>query len=182
MNPPGQLIDDLRLLQAPGPWWTQWWAITLAAAVVCSVAFYFLLRWRRHAAHRALRGGAPAAAAAFEDALAELERLFALVEEERSRPYAIESSAIIRRYLERRFEIRAPRRSTEEFLLEARHSPKLGESQQSLLGEFLGCCDFLKFARGLATREELEKLHRSAIDFVSATRAVPVPPGELAAR
>ena len=181
MNPPpGELIDDLRLLGAPGPWWTQWWAIAIVAVLLGFATFRFL-RWRRRrlAAVSGVEVAAPDTA--HEDALAELERLFALVEAERSRPYAIESSAIVRRYIERRFQIRAPLRSTEEFLHEAQHSPRLTAEHQSLLGEFLGCCDFLKFARGLADRVELEKLHRSAVDFVKATRPQAVVQPEAAA-
>ena len=102
-------------------------------------------------------------------ALMELERLFALIDTEQSRPYAIESSAIIRRYIEVRFDLAAPKRSTEEFLAEAQHSPKLAPEYQTLLADFLQCCDLLKFARTLANRNELVQLHDSAIRFVKET-------------
>jgi hypothetical protein len=169
MNSPSDIVDDLRLLQEPIPLWQQPWFVATALTLVIFAVFFY---WVRHRRLRAFDGAqARVAETAHEDALAELQRLFALVEAEQSRPYAIESSGIVRRYIERRFGIRAPLRSTEEFLREAQHSPKLAAEHQSLLGEFLGCCDFLKFVRGgAASREELEKLHRTAVDFVTATR------------
>ncbi len=106
---------------------------------------------------------------AHANALADLERLFALIDSEQSRPYAIESSAIIRRYIEVRFDLAAPQRSTEEFLAEAQHSPKLAPEYQTLLADFLQCCDLLKFARTLANRNELVQLHDAAIHFVKET-------------
>jgi len=163
------LIDDLRLLEAPGPWWTQWWAIALGALLFGAVLFLVWRRVRHLARKQEDLASVGAVEAAGEDALAELTHLFSLVEQEQSRPYAIDSSGIIRRYIERRFEIRAPLRSTEEFLVEALVSPKLADQHQSLLGEFLGACDFLKFARGRANRTELEGLHQSAVAFVKAT-------------
>ena len=91
------------------------------------------------------------------------------VDTEQARPYAIESSAIIRRYIEVRFDLAAPKRSTEEFLAEAQQSPNLAPEYQTLLADFLQCCDLLKFARTLADRNELVQLHDAAIRFVKET-------------
>ena len=104
--------------------------------------------------------------------------LFALIEREESRPYATESSAIIRRYIETRFALSAPRRSTEEFLAEAQQSPKLDPQHRALLGDFLRICDLLKFARTFANRAELKELHEAAVRFVKETRqdAAPTTP------
>ena len=68
-----------------------------------------------------------------------------------------------------RFAFAAPLRSTEEFLAEARHSPKIPREFQTLLGEFLENCDLLKFARTFADRRELENLHAAAVRFVEET-------------
>lgn len=161
MTPP-DIIDDLRLLEPPGPWWVPY-AVVLAVIAVCALAWWLVRKLRARHPH-----GADAAAMrrAQRDAFAELERLFALIDSEQSRPYAIESSAIIRRYIETRFDLAAPLRSTEEFLAEARHSPKLAPEYQEALGDFLGCCDLLKFARTFANRSELVKLHEAALRFV----------------
>ena len=174
MNPPDQLIDDLRLLEPPEPFRLNPWIVAAVLAVL--VFLWWFRRWRK-TTHGA-RSQAQAIRQAHDDALAELERLFALIEREESRPYATESSAIIRRYIETRFALSAPRRSTEEFLAEAQQSPKLDPQHRALLGDFLRICDLLKFARTFANRAELKELHEAAVRFVKETRqdAAPTTP------
>ena len=169
MNNATNIIDDLRFLEpwtTPPPWV---WAL-LALAVVGLMAF--VIR-RRNAARRAAQG-AQTPAHAHEDALAELEKARALMSPENSRPYGIAVSGIVRHYIERRFSIVAPRRSTEEFLIEAAASAKLEQAHRQLLAEFLGTCDFLKFARARAELAELEAQHQAAVRFVTETRVVSV--------
>jgi len=113
---------------------------------------------------------------AHADALAELEKARALMLPETSRPYGIEVSGVIRRYVERRFGLVAPRRSTEEFLVEASASAKLEPAHRQLLADFLGTCDFLKFARARAELTELEAQHKAAVRFVTETPLVAVKP------
>ncbi|MDB6152221.1 MAG: hypothetical protein JWL90_674 [Chthoniobacteraceae bacterium] len=161
-----QLTDDLRLLEAPQPWQLEWW-IAVALIVLLVIALWMI---RRRRAILARFRESKLILHAHEDALAALAKLSALLSEEQARPYSIESSAVIRRYLENRFQIRAPLRSTEEFLHEARHSPKLSPEFQALLGEFLKFCDLIKFARVRAYRTELENFHASAVRFVTETR------------
>jgi hypothetical protein len=159
------LIDDVRLLEPPEPFRLNPWMLG-GAALALLVLWWFVRFCRQRSAARAQ---VRAIEQAHADALAELERLFALVDQEQSRPYAIESSAIIRRYIETRFDLSAPRRSTEEFLAEAERSPKLAPGHQSLLGDFLRVCDLLKFARTFANRSELRQLHDAAVRFVKET-------------
>ena len=166
-----ELIDDLRLLEPPVPFRIDPWL--LAAVAGALLLLWLIIRYLR--ATRGARAQARAAQQAYTDALADLERLFALVDREESRPYAIESSAIIRRYIETRFELRAPRSSTEEFLVEAQQSPRLSPQHQASLGEYLRVCDLLKFARTLANRTELTQLHEMAVSFVKETRRAPAP-------
>ena len=164
MNTATNIIDDLRLLE---PWQgPPLWAWIVIALVV--VGGILLLIRRRNAARSSVHG-AQDAARAHEDALAELEKARALMSSEKSRPYGIEVSGIIRRYVERRFGLVAPRRSTEEFLVEASASAKLEPAHRQLLAEFLGTCDFLKFARARAELAELEAQHKAAVRFVTET-------------
>ena len=165
MNPPTELIDDLRLLAPPEPFHLPYWPVFVSLVAVTLIGW--IIRARR--ARNAAQAGEDALRQAHAKALAELERLFALIDSEQSRPYAIESSAIIRRYIEVRFDLAAPTRSTEEFLAEAQQSPKLAPDYQAMLADFLQCCDLLKFARTLASRNELGQLHDSAIRFVKET-------------
>ena len=165
MNAPPELIDDLRLLEAPVPWRINYPLIAVAL-VLFALTWWLLRTWH---ARRIANAHVDSMQQAHANALAELERLFALIDSEQSRPYAIESSAIIRRYIEVRFQLDAPKRSTEEFLAEAQYSPKLTPEFQALLADFLQCCDLLKFARTFADRNELVQLHDAAVCFVKET-------------
>jgi hypothetical protein len=154
------------LLEPPVPWRIEWW--WFAAALLLLLSGWVAVR--RYRAKRKLLAAETSVEQAEADALAELERLFALVDREESRPYAIESSAIIRRYIEARFALSAPTQSTEEFLEVARRSPRLDPMHKTLLGEFLRVCDLLKFAKTLANRTELAQLHEAAVSFVKETQ------------
>ena len=170
MNPsPTNLIDDLRLLQAPRPLGWLWW-VAAGLVVVGLVAFVI---WRRAKARKGVVVTPEMIAEAQEDALAELEKLRGMISVKNSRPYAIAVSGVVRRYIERRFGIRAPKRSTEEFLIEAKGSALLDERHQRNLGHFLGCCDFLKFAKATAEVPELNELHEAAVRFVKDTQPEP---------
>ncbi len=175
MSEPGEFIDDLRLLEAPKPWGIPPW---VAVAIVAGAALAFWL-WRRWRWSKRQGVSSAHSERALVDALGELERLFGLVDREESRPYAMESSAIVRRFIEERFGVRAPSRSTEEFLVEAQHSPQLAAAAKTMLGEYLAVCDLLKFARTRANRDELLRLHEAAVKFVRVTDAAAR--GEVAA-
>jgi hypothetical protein len=166
-NTATNLIDDLRLLEAPRPLLLIGW-LGIALAVLALIGFVL---WRRSSARRPAVTAATIEAAT-EDALAELEKLRTLLSVGNSRLYAIQVSGVVRRYIERRFGILAPRRSTEEFLIEAQQSPLLGRCHQQPLREFLAACDFLKFARASAEVPELQQMHSAAECFVKGTKPV----------
>jgi hypothetical protein len=168
------IIDDLQLLEPSGPL-PVWLQVVMGALAAVLLAY---LIWRRRRQLRLEVTPEAAAQQALEDALSELEKAHRQLSRENSRPYAICVSGIVRRYIERRFNIHAPRRSTEEFLAEARHAPELAPAHQEKLGHFLKCCDFLKFARGTAEVDELEMLHQAAVIFVTETQFKPLTPAE----
>ena len=88
-------------------------------------------------------------------------------------------SDTVRYYLEERFEIRAPERTTEEFLRELRSTDRLLKDQKESLGEFLASCDLVKFAKYEPGETELRGLHGSALRLVEETEPTPaetVPP------
>ena len=78
--------------------------------------------------------------------------------------------------------MRAPERTTEEFLGELQSSALLSLTQKRSLADFLVRCDLVKFARDEPTVEQLRELHESALRFVDETsyfqprsEAVPAP-------
>ena len=90
------------------------------------------------------------------------------------KPFCILVSDTIRVYLEERFDFHAPERTTEEFLHELQGTDLLSAEQKEKLGEFLGCCDLVKFAKYEPGEPELRDLHGSALRLVEETEPRPV--------
>jgi hypothetical protein len=109
---------------------------------------------------------------AYDEAVAHLREL-----EHRGAPDAatadswfVELSSIVRTYLEKRYEIRAPELTTEEFLLVATARPELREEHRVLLTQFLERCDRVKFAGYRPDAEESLATLAAARGFVEDTR------------
>ena|SRR5688572_24832754 len=88
-----------------------------------------------------------------------------------SDPYAFCSlvSDVIRAYLEERFNLQAPDRTTEEFLAELREGTQLNEDHKALLENFLTKCDLVKFARVEPSEPELRELLEAALRLIDET-------------
>ena len=85
-------------------------------------------------------------------------------------------SEILRTYLEERFGLRAPERTTEEFLAELQTSGSLDLRHKQVLADFLTRCDLVKFAQANPGRPELEELHGVALRVVTETIPTAAPP------
>ena len=106
--------------------------------------------------------------------LDELQRA-GLVEHGRVHEFYVRLSDIVRQYLERRFDLMAPERTTEEFLREARAGTVLGDEHKDLLTGFLRAADLVKFALHEPSVSESGLALTAARRFVEET--VPAPPG-----
>ena len=106
-----------------------------------------------------------------ETALNDLKRLLAKgwIESENAEPFYVELSSIIRRYLENRFGLRAPERTTEEFIREASTSRILSSDHQMLTCQFLEQCDLVKFARHRPQRADMQNGYNAAERLVRET-------------
>jgi hypothetical protein len=99
------------------------------------------------------------------------------------RAFAIAVSQAIRIYLEERFKLRAPERTTEEFLRDLQETPHLNQEQKQTLAAFLEQCDLVKFARFEPNEAALRELHETALRLVHETQFDPLaatparPPG-----
>ena len=109
---------------------------------------------------------------AYEDAIAALRTL-----EKRGAPAAeeadawfVELSSIVRGYLERRYVIRAPELTTEEFLLEASRANELTAEHRAQLSAFLERCDRVKFAGYRPDSTESLATLEAARTFVEDTK------------
>ncbi|MBP7274911.1 MAG: hypothetical protein KBA51_01765 [Kiritimatiellae bacterium] len=111
-----------------------------------------------------------------EKALAALHALetSGVVDAEDPEPMFVQSSGIVRTYVEERFHVRAPELTTEEFLRAATDSSELTPAARTGVGRFLGDCDLVKFARHQPDLSARHAALNSAIGFVEST--VPAEP------
>ncbi|MHC4756739.1 MAG: hypothetical protein ACYTBP_16550 [Planctomycetota bacterium] len=79
-------------------------------------------------------------------------------------------SNILRHYIEHRFDLRAPERTTEEFLYELQNTNVLGESDKKSIGEFLTHCDLVKFAKHNPTTEQIQRTFDLVKEFIEKTK------------
>ena len=155
---------DAPLREIVGPWqlprsgaW--WWA---ALAMVLAVIAWLLLR------RRARRRPPPLVLLPHERALRELEHLHAenLFLRGESKLYFVRLSQILRGYIEERFGLRAPERTTEEFLQELKSDHRVPEHHKHELSRFLDLCDLVKFAKHPSSEAEATQAFASCKRFV----------------
>ena len=163
--------NDIRDIKAPLPipsGWT-WTAWVLGAAVLAALICWSWKRWRKKKAEPKPEVVIPP----HEKARQKLRQALALIDQPRL--FCIAVSDTIRTYLEERFSLHAPERTTEEFLDELQASPVLMFDQKQTLGEFLARCDLVKFARYEPPRAELEALYNAALRLIEETEPTPQP-------
>lgn len=147
---------------APGPHWP-WIAGLLTLLLAAAGVAGWLLRKRRGERRRS----------AYDKARARLDRLLGgeLPEPGQAEPFFVELSDLVRHYVEDRFGLQAPERTTEEFLDLAAGAPELNADQRAFLQHFLSQSDRVKFARERpAAREDLQRLLAAVGDFLEQTR------------
>jgi hypothetical protein len=162
--------QDIRDIRDPLPLGPNllWLWITLAVVALAAFAWWFSKRKKPAAIDPALL--IPPHRRAKERLRAARELI--------SDPYAFCSlvSDVIRTYLEERFNLHAPDRTTEEFLAELREGTQLNEDNKAVLENFLIKCDLVKFARVEPSEPELRDLLESAERLVDETREAAAPP------
>ena len=161
-------LDPLNVKKRFWEYW-QFWAGTAVAALIATTA-YAVYRW--YTRQRTLRP--QRVAPPWETALGRLTALEnkGWREAGKIEPYYVELSAILRHYIEDRFEIRAPERTTPEFLGEASGSGVLSDDHQRMLASFLRYSDRVKFAKFEPTNEDAARNFADVKRFIEET--VPV--------
>lgn len=147
-----------------------WWLIGAAAVGVLALGALALRAWRRRGI---VPPTPPVLVAAHDLALRRLDELMArrLVEAGKFEPFYAEASGILRRYIEDRFGLRAPERTTEEFLEESRTSAVLMEGDVRVLERFMSHVDLVKFAAVVPTEREAQSVASTVREFVDRTRS-----------
>lgn len=163
------LRDIKAPVEIPDYWIYLWIGLGVLAAILLGwlVWKYWLKRW--------LQPPPPTPVPAHLRAHKKLQQALALINE--PKPFVTAVSDTLRIYLEERFDLHAPDRTTDEFLSELQATTTLDAEQKKRLGEFLNHCDLVKFARHEPTQEELLGLHRAAVTLVDETEPKPVVAG-----
>ena len=158
-------IRDIRGPKAvPGSWVLP---AVLAGAIVVALCAYAVWR-RRH------RGTHSRSLTLSEQALERLENTRPLMRPATAREFGIAASEVIRNYIEKRFQVIATQRTTEEFLQTLlQSSNETLARHRSLLEVFLQQCDFVKFAGASLAVTDMESLFQSARGFVLETGEPP---------
>jgi hypothetical protein len=175
--------NDIRPIKppvaVPNPWvWVFWGVgIFLALAILGTV----LAIWQRAKSRRPMAPPVPPHVRARQ----KLEAALLLIGDPRA--FCIAVSDAVRVYLEERFDLRAPERTTEEFLRDLQKTSALTPQQKASLAAFLEQCDLVKFARFEPPEALLRELHESALRLVHETQyeatqttppgTPPIPPG-----
>ena len=143
--------------------------ILIAAAAVVLIGL--LARWwrRRAAAPVAARKAPPVPAHVW--ALAELDILLSegLLERGRVQEFYYRINAIVRRYIEMRFNMMAGEQTSEEFIRDLARSPRLVEGHKDVLRRFVSACDPVKYARHQPEKSEIAWVQTTAREFVIQT-------------
>jgi hypothetical protein len=155
--------EDIRDIRGPKVLLADWMLPAVIAGVaIIALAIYGVWRWRRNRRACVLLP--------HESALQRLEEIRTLMQPARAREFSTAASDIVRSYIEQRFDVTATRRTTEEFLRDLLETPHASLARhQSLLGDFLHHCDFVKFAAMSLGLQDMESLRQSARAFVLAT-------------
>ena len=143
------------------------WALAVVGVIGVGVTGWIYLRRKKHA--ELIRTFKPA----HEIAYARLQALVKedLIEAGRLKEFYERISDILRHYIEHRFNLRAPERTTEEFLIDLSQTDCLASDDKAHLGEFLKHCDLVKFARHNPTREQIQKTFDLVKDFIEKTKS-----------
>ncbi len=146
------------------------WLSAGFAALLISGAVFWLL-WKRKRAQKTPKMELPPRAP-HEIAYELLERLAkeGLVAKGQVKEYYYRLTDIVRHYIEGRFGLLAPERTTEEFLAEMAHANALNNAHKSLIQEFLNHCDMVKYAKYGPSLLEIEETNSVARRLIDETK------------
>ncbi len=143
----------------------------LAAGFIAGGVLFLIKRKRAAAALEAAR-----ALPAHELAFMRLQEIFdeKLLERGELKLFFSRISDVLRSYIENRFGVHAPKRTTEELLSDISRDPSFSVSSKELLIDFLQGCDLVKFAEHQPSPEEIAKAVDSCKAFIEITKAPPI--------
>jgi len=155
-------LRDSRFLM----WWAIIGFIVLAVLAVAAVKIVDRMTRQKYEAKRVFR-------TAHEIALRRLKELEGegFVSAGQLKVFYERVSNILRYYVEDRFNIKAPERTTEEFLNELKFDYTLAVGDKDSLEQFLRHCDLVKFAKHEPDDEQVRLTVDLVRDFIDRTRS-----------
>lgn len=160
-SPAPDIRDIAPPIEIPSGFEWLWWVVTALVVIALIVAARVWLKHRKNATKFVIE------IPAHERARRQLEAALGLYDQ--PKPFCTVVSDAVRLYLEERFGLRAPERTTDEFLGDLSRSSALTDQQKESLTQFLSACDMVKFARYEPQRPELEALYNSALRLIEET-------------
>jgi len=148
----------------PPPASAAWMIIGLAGLAMLAAALSWLIVRRRST--RNLRARPP-----LEIALYELERLQALDLPSKGKVEEFHTllANVVRRFLEKRYQLPARRTTTQEFSTLLEKAERIAAAEKAFLGRFLERCDLGKFAGVAVSAQDCEELQRQVQEFLRRT-------------
>ena len=145
------------------PPWVVWGGIALGLVVVGLIAWWIRKLTRRPARVRSPR----------ERALEQLQRIGDEMEMRSPYEFSIAVSDILRGYVTEQYQLPVTRQTSFEFLSMLAQQSPFSADETSLLEDFLGRCDLIKFARYDATPHDSRLLLEEATQFVKGAKLEP---------
>ena len=171
-----EAMKDIVDIRAPVYVFDQWWLLFTGIGIgliAVGLLIWFVLRRKNRLPPL------PVIVPAHERARQKLQAALDLLD--KPKPFCILVSDAVRLYLEERFELQAPDRTTDEFLDELRWRPVLSPGQKDLLRDFLVRCDLVKFAKVELAPNDLQGLYNSALTLIDQTAVTEAQPAPVAA-
>lgn len=166
-------LKDIKPFMLPDPVISKKLTALIAGGVLLLAAMVSaLVIWLKRRS-RYVAPPPPAHIVAFE--ALQLLREQNLIEQGKIKEYYYEISLILRRYIEGRFGLMAPERTTEEFLDDLRQTTVLNSDQRAILQEFLTHCDMVKYARYAPSETQIAQVYDTAVSFIEQTRPADEP-------
>ncbi len=174
----GEPVEDIREIRGPvdvSVNYTRIYLIIAAAFVVFAIVagiVYFLKKRKGVEKVIAPPPPMPAHEIAYR-ALQKLVKMDLIAKGKVSEYYSLLSD-IVRRYIENRFKLMAPERTTQEFLAEMSNADIMVPDHKLLIKKFLEHCDLVKFAKYGPAEEEIKGVYNAAKKLVDETRQLAV--------
>ncbi len=153
----------------PDPVYNYWWAFLLGLLIIAA-GIWAWIRYKKDGTILPAKPETPP----YEQAITALRQLKArkLWESGREKEYYTELTDILRRYLDRRFGIKAMEMTSNEIMSHLADVDNQDVPREKIR-DILDMADFVKFAMVRPLPDDNVALYRNAVDFVESTRPAP---------